>query len=93
VQSVDEPPTDDDNSGSEEEDEVFDDALLNRADIPKIVEAVMSKFSNGGVSECKQEDGGSDDNPHPCKYSQLHVRLNIVYLTKAQKLLPTSLAT
>ena len=58
------PPTDDDHSGSEDEGEVFDDAPLTRADIPKIVEAVMSKFPNGGTNESEEEDEGGDENPH-----------------------------
>jgi len=50
-----EPPTGDNHSGSEGEGEVFDDAPPTRADIPKIVEAVMSKFPNGGAIKAKKK--------------------------------------
>ena len=63
-QRLPEPPTGDDHSGSEDEGEVFDDSPLTKADILKIVEAVMSKFSSGGTSESKEEDEGGDKNPH-----------------------------
>jgi len=69
------PPTNDDDLGSEEEGEVFDDALLTRADIPKIVEAVMSKFPNGGASESKQEDEEGDNNPHLGEYVPTPIRI------------------
>ena len=59
-----EPPTGDDHSGSEDEGKVLDDAPLTRVDILKIVEAVMSKFPNGGASESEEEDEGGDENPH-----------------------------
>jgi len=59
-----EQPTDDGDSGSEEEGEVFDDAPLTRADIPKIVEAVMSKFPNEAASESEQKDEGGDGSLH-----------------------------
>jgi len=59
-----EPPTGDDHSGSEDEGKVFDDAPLTRADIPKIVEAVMNKFPNGGAIKSEEEDEGGDKNPH-----------------------------
>ena len=63
-----ESPTGDDHSGSEDKGKVFDDAPLTRADIPKIVEAVMSKFPNGGASESEEEDEGGDENLHLGKY-------------------------
>ena len=61
-------PADDVVSGSEEDGKVFDDASLTRADIPKIVEAVMNQFLNRGASDSKQEQEGGDDDPHLSKY-------------------------
>ena len=50
--------------GCKEDGEVSDDAPLTRADISKIVEAMMNQFPNGGASKSKQEQEGGDHNPH-----------------------------
>jgi len=50
-------------SSSDSDGEVFDDAPLTRADIPKIVEAVMSQFPKEGGDESEQDDE-NEENPH-----------------------------
>ena len=50
-------PEPDSSTSSEDDSEVFDDAPLTRADIPKIVEAVMNQFSSAPREERR-------DSPH-----------------------------
>ena len=68
-QCLPERPADDVGSGSGDDGEVFDDTPLTRADIPTIVEAVMSQFPKESANDSEQEDEGSDDdNRHLGKY-------------------------
>ena len=60
-QRLPERPMDDVGSGSEDDGEVFDETQLTRADIPTIVEAVMSQFLKESANGSEQEDEGSDD--------------------------------
>jgi len=50
-------------SSSNSDGEVYDDAPLTRANIPKIVEAVMSQFPKEGGDESEQDDE-NEENPH-----------------------------
>jgi len=54
--------TDEDSSLSEDDGEGFDDTPLTRADIPKIVKAVINQFPTEGGTNLKAEEG--DINPH-----------------------------
>jgi len=54
-------PRDDHSSLSENDGDGFDDTPLTRADIPKIVEAVINQFPTQGGSEQEEE---SDEDPH-----------------------------
>ena len=54
--------TDEDSPLREDDGEGFDDTPLTRADIPKIVKAVINQFPTEGGTNLKAEEG--DINPH-----------------------------
>ena len=56
----------DDDSSSSKDAEGFDDVPLMKADIPKIVEAVMNQFSKKG--DDSQDEDQDNPNPHLNKY-------------------------